>query len=59
MYIAHLDSINGIHDRMLLLDDQSHPVSLLSFVFGELTAMPAKAPAVIFCSNEKLGGSPS
>jgi len=59
--IAHLDSINRIHDRMLLKPHQS-AIFLTMFALcrkGKLTAIPAKAPAVMFCSKEKFGGSAS
>lgn len=55
--IAHLDSINRVHDRVLLLIYQS--AMPISDVFKVLTAIPAKAPAAMFCISEKFGGRAS
>lgn len=61
---TNLDSVDGIHDRVFLLLQSG---SLSGEEDSEIqrsrldarTAMPAKAPAAMFCSRLKFGGRDS
>lgn len=61
LHRTDLDGIDWIHNCMFLFETCEYmPLmkSLLRYPVM-LTAIPAKAPAAMFWTSEKLGGSPS
>ena len=62
---AHLDRIDRVHcNRVSIQPRESIPhrgarKDSGNDLLAQCSAMPAKAPAVMFCNNEKLGGSDS
>lgn len=57
---AHLDRIDRVHYNLVRTEPRENdPHRIGGGLLAQCSAMPAKAPAVMFCSNEKLGGSDS
>ncbi len=60
--ISHLYSVDRVHDSMFLRKWSAPggtPTQQLRICSGHHTAIPAKAPAVMFWTREKLGGRAS
>lgn len=57
--MTNLDSIDGVHDSMFLFPESQKTPKSAPSSRARLTAMPAKAPAAMFCRREKLGGRDS